>query len=79
MCWTWFKAIGDSSKNLAPPQNSSPLLVSQAGYVPIWPSQQFEFDTPGIEHDKGLTEGRLTNTQREGQTECICKTEGRCY
>jgi len=35
MCWTQFKTIGHSSKNLGPSQKtSSPLLVPQAGYGP---------------------------------------------
>jgi len=35
MCWTYFEAIGHSLKKYFPlSENSSPPLVSQAGYGP---------------------------------------------
>ena len=34
MCWTSFETIGHISKNLDLSENSSSLLVSQAGYGP---------------------------------------------
>ena len=40
MCWTYFKATGDSLKNIfLLSENSSPPLVSQAGYGPGVASQ----------------------------------------
>jgi len=35
MSWTSFTTVGRSSKNLGPSENSSPLLMSQAGYGPV--------------------------------------------
>jgi len=34
MCWTSFKIIGHSFKKMGPSENSSPFLMSQAGYGP---------------------------------------------